>query len=118
MSKGKDQPISIGQMTDIHLLAGGGVPLQPDLFQTALSLLNDENIHLEQLMKDPTAKYLYEHLKKRTKIIPPLSFLIDDNDEDKGKSSFTFFIIRTNILATYTSNHTNQDNLCYLGHSR
>jgi len=111
MSKGKDQRLSIEEMTDIHLLAGGGVPLQPDLFQTALSLLNDENIHLEQLMKDPTAKYLYEHLKKKTKIIPPLTFLIDDNEEDKGKSSFTFFIIPTNTFATYRRNHTNQDNL-------
>jgi hypothetical protein len=97
----EDETIELDQITEINLFAGGGIPLEPDLIQMALSILNDPQLHVEKLFTSISANYLYQHLKGKVKTIPPITFFSNDHEEENGKFSFNSALHHMNRPVPY-----------------
>jgi hypothetical protein len=67
---------------------------KPDLFREAFSLMNDPTTNIEDILENSSSKYLYNSLKSNAKILRPLTFLMDDEDQEKGeqKNTVIFFL--------------------------
>jgi len=51
-------------------------------------MLNDPAINLEEQFKEKDYKCLYEKLKNNVIILPPLTYLLDNDNEDEGILKF------------------------------
>lgn len=104
-SKLEQNSKNIDQITELNLFAGGGVPLEPDLIQMGLSILNDQQLHIDQLLTSTSTKHLYQHLKYKLKTIPPITSFLADNEEEKGRFSFNLVVRHMNQSAPYSHHH-------------
>ncbi len=71
-----------------RLVVGGGVVDEVDLVREGLSLLNND-INIEQNLKNEKSKHLYRELRFNVTILSPVTYLLPDIEEDEGKSSMT-----------------------------
>jgi hypothetical protein len=71
-----------------RLVVGGGVADEVDLVREVLSLLNND-INIEQNLKNEKSKHLYRDLRFNVTILSPVTYLLPDIEEDEGKSSMT-----------------------------
>jgi hypothetical protein len=84
-TKNEDQQINILDIKISKLLVGGGVDDGLDLIRAGFFLLNTTTINIEEQLQDPLSKHLCQELKGKIAIIPAITYLLADDEEDKGK---------------------------------
>jgi hypothetical protein len=67
--------LEISQLTNLHLLLGGGIVEDNNLIRDALTLLNNQN-NMENLFIDSFAKYIYQQIKQNVTILKAITFSI------------------------------------------
>jgi hypothetical protein len=85
MTEKYGQKLEIKDITNVQLIAGGSVEQHLDLFQTGLSMMNNENKNIEDLMMKFSSTHLLKYLKKNIKLLPQMTYLLPDEEEDKGQ---------------------------------
>jgi hypothetical protein len=73
----------IYMVQNLKIVLGGSTDddTKPDLFREAFSLINDPTTNIEDALGNSSSKYLYNSLRSNAKILRPLTFLMDDEDE-------------------------------------
>ena len=75
----------------------------PDLFRQAFNLLNDPHTNIQHKFDDQELIYLFESLKGNVKILPAITFLMSDKDEERGEqnTSLLFFNLVIEICGVF-----------------
>ncbi|CAF0859105.1 unnamed protein product [Rotaria sordida] len=75
-------------VNNVKLLVVGGAVDEHILTRKAFYLLNKNinlNVTQQKLNNDKDSNYLFEKLKNSVKIIPAVTFVLSDQDEDRGE---------------------------------
>ena len=64
------------------MVIGGGVDDEMNLNRQCVMMLNDPTVNLEEKLKEEDYKCLYEKLKNNVLIVPPVTYLSNDNDDE------------------------------------
>ncbi len=73
-------------MVDIRVVIGGGGFIKPDNFRKAFILIRKSKNNIHNHLKMHDANEFCNRLKNNILILPPISFIIPNKDEDKGKT--------------------------------
>lgn len=73
------------EFTISNVLVGGGVDQGEDLIKKGLLLLNGNISNIQQRLEEETG-HLFKELQNKVLVIPPITYLMSDIDEDEGKS--------------------------------
>ncbi len=94
MTKKYGEKLEIEDITNVQLIAGGSVEQHPDVFQTGLSMMNNENKNIEDLMMKFSSKHLSKYLKKNIKLLPQMTYLLPDKEEEVKKSELQIWSLQ------------------------
>lgn len=73
-------------LKNLRMVIGGGGIVKPDLIRKGLALMNGSKNNIKQHLKTEGALYLCYQLQNNVKITQPITFIMNDDDEDLGKS--------------------------------
>jgi len=79
-------------MENVRMFVGGGGledgELSSDLIEEKLNLINDfqDNMEMQNSFTNENEKLLVQKLYTKLKVLPPITFIIDDELEETGKN--------------------------------
>jgi hypothetical protein len=76
--------LNINHFQHLTMVIGGGVDDEENLNRKCVMMLNDSTINLGEKLKNKDYKCLYEKLKNNLIILPPVTYLSNNDDEDEG----------------------------------
>ncbi|CAF1482423.1 unnamed protein product [Rotaria sordida] len=108
--------IEISNMNHLKMLIDGGATLEQDSIQEALLLLNDDqsNIRIQTLLEQDDEKLLVQKLYKAVKVLSPITFLLDDINEEHAfwrekQNAQDINLYSSNTLREITNNGLNNE---------
>ncbi|CAM4879829.1 unnamed protein product [Rotaria socialis] len=75
---------NLTQLQNLKMVIGAGGKVKPDLIRKGLALLNSPKNNINQHLKTEGALHLYCQLQNNVKIMEPITFIMNDDDEDLG----------------------------------
>jgi hypothetical protein len=76
--------LNIDDVQHLRMLIGGGVDDEKNLNRKCVMMLNDPTINLEEQFENNDYKCLYKKLKNNVIILPPVTYLVNNDNEDEG----------------------------------
>jgi len=80
--------LNINRFQHLRMVIGGGVDGEKNLNRKCVMMLNDPAINLEEQFKEKDYKCLYEKLKNNVIILPPVTYLLNNDNEDEDILKF------------------------------
>jgi hypothetical protein len=80
--------LKINCFQHLRMVIGGGVDDEKNLNRKCVMMLNDPTINLEEELENKDYECLYEKLKNNVIILPPLTYLLNNDNEDEGILKF------------------------------
>ncbi len=82
-----NEPFDIFQTTNLQIFIGGGVDDDINLIRQGLLLLNQNTIDVSEQLRDRQCEHLYQNLRGKLKMIPPITYLESNPESDDGESN-------------------------------
>jgi hypothetical protein len=76
--------LNIDDVQHLRMLIGGGFDDEKNLNRKCVMMLNDPTINLEEQFENNDYKCLYKKLKNNVIILPPVTYLVNNDNEDEG----------------------------------
>jgi len=80
--------LNINRFQHLRMAIGGGVDDEKNLNRKSVMMLNDPTINLEEKLETGDYQCLYEKLKNNVIILPPVTYLLNNDNEDEGILKF------------------------------
>jgi len=80
--------LNIDHVQHLRMFIGGGVDDEKNLNRKCVMMLNDPTINLEKKCEKNDYKCLYAKLKNNVIILPPVTYLLNNDNEDEGILKF------------------------------
>ncbi len=87
---GVDRTGAAADITNINMIIGSGVNVKPDCLREEFTLTDNEQNNIHNHVTIHCSQQLCHQLKHHLKILPPITFILPDHDEDDDKRKAPF----------------------------
>ncbi len=88
-------------ITNINIVIGGGGVVKPDYFRDGFLLINKAQNNIRNHLTIFGSHELFQQIKHHLKILPSITFILSDKDENEGKKKDSIHFFLPNLFEEF-----------------